>query len=571
MHPSPDAYFYALPAPGHRFATGSWTSTEEALFAQRIQEFRIKNWPLSSYWGIFSLFIPNRTGSQCQHHYRHSPHHPHYHETDAASVTLAISQSILLHHRHQINEIWNSDLSREIEKRVSLWLSATVPVPVPVPVPMPSSMATTERLVPPVLHTHSEKNLLRPDFPPPPIPAATAMENIDPTTVGAPLPISSHAKRKKKKKETISDEPKKMKKGTAGLPLGPLSVPHHHNTNTTPNTLRRPLGDTDSDDEFVQNTNAPVRKKARLPPSSLLVPPPPPPPMTTSMSMSKGVKKHKKRALVRSISSSKVFTIKMNDSSTSGDQARHDAGQQHAHITTIRLDKDRASWPGWNPRAVKSYDPVLDFRQNTTATSSSVITTPCILSFDFSSLTTPHHPNDKFTGVIINAPLSDDPRTGVTCLQLASMSLRDCLAPDAIVCVWASKGLVGQAVGCLSQGWGCKYVENLTWVHVDANHQVLVAPTSSSLFSSSHSTLVMGRKGGGKDLELRHQRSPDVILEPVMDGGRFPDGVREMMELLLPPPAATKSAGRRRFLEVAFHGAEPGERDGWVKLVLQSS
>jgi hypothetical protein len=102
----------------------------------------------------------------------------------------------------------------------------------------------------------------------------------------------------------------------------------------------------------------------------------------------------------------------------------------------------------------------------------------------------------------------------------------------------------------------------------------------------------MGRRGGG-ELELRHQRSPDVIVEPVLGGGRFPDSVREMMETLLPESkhgkqekkgggggngktqqpsqqeGKEKRGGGPRFLEISFHGAEPGLRSGWVKLIQQ--
>ena len=225
-----------------------------------------------------------------------------------------------------------------------------------------------------------------------------------------------------------------------------------------------------------------------------------------------------------------------------------------------------------------------------TAIAGSVIETANVLSFPFYSL----H-SHSFIGVIINAPLSDDPTTGITPTQLATLPLPDCLASDAIVGVWAQKQFVGPVVQCMSSAWGCKYVENLTWVHLSPGGDV--ARGEAPFTRASHSTLVMGRRSsssrGGGELELRHQRSADVIVEAVRGGGRFPDAAREMLETLLPVRKkgkkgeeggvdAEKGGGGEedndgttttvvstasRFLEVALHGAEVGVRPGWVKVV----
>lgn len=255
-----------------------------------------------------------------------------------------------------------------------------------------------------------------------------------------------------------------------------------------------------------------------------------------------------------------------------------------ARLTIMRLDK-AVKLPGW-ARHVQPYTPLLqsstspDKDTNSTKdtnynpSNGQIVNTRSILSFNFAALG-----RGNFLGVIVNAPLSEDPNSGVTASQLACMSLPECLAADAIVCMWASKQNVGEAVGCMAKVWGCKYVENLTWVHLAPGGDVARAPAPFT--RSSHSTLLMGRRGGG-DLELRHQRNPDVIVQPALGGGRFPDVVREMLETLLPEgklggrggggDGNGKSGGERvpgvpRFLEVAFHGAEPGVRPGWVKLV----
>ena len=258
-------------------------------------------------------------------------------------------------------------------------------------------------------------------------------------------------------------------------------------------------------------------------------------------------------------------------------------------MNIIRLDREK-NLPGWVAREVKPYcPPLIDNLLNKTDDASAsiaekgskILFTKDILAFDFASLG-----SETITGVIINAPLSEHPHHGITINQLTTLGLADCLASDAIVCIWATKEYIGQAATCMTKAWGCKYVENLTWVHIAPNGDVAKGP--STLTRTSHSTLLMGRRGGG-ELELRHQRSPDVIVEPVRGGGKFPDTVREMMETLLPESKHAKQGktlggkatqqqqqekekkggvkSGARFLEISFHGAEPGVRPGWVKLV----
>ncbi len=357
------------------------------------------------------------------------------------------------------------------------------------------------------------------------------------------------------------------------------------NKNTSITAARR--GDSSSsEDEFVAGT---LRKVQTI------VQPPPTVPSTTSTTTGGGTS---------NLNSGKAAALKgkrraprrrpaLLADGTAAVAIQHEFDDDEMdRMTIIRLDKEK-NLPGWVAREVTPYLPPknslgdpLGAAATTAVEGSKIIPTKDILTFDFASLG-----SGTITGVVINAPLSDDPQTGVTISQLTTLPLTDCLATDAIVCLWATKQHVGQAVNCMAKAWGCKYVENLTWVHIAPNGDVAKGP--STLTRTSHSTLLMGRRGGG-ELELRHQRSPDVIVEPVRGGGKFPDSVREMMETLLPeakhggkqqkkgsktqppPPPPENSLkkeegikNKARFLEISFHGAEPGVRSGWVKLVQQ--
>ncbi|KAG2431763.1 hypothetical protein HXX76_009259 [Chlamydomonas incerta] len=131
------------------------------------------------------------------------------------------------------------------------------------------------------------------------------------------------------------------------------------------------------------------------------------------------------------------------------------------------------------------------------------------------------------------------------------------LCPKGFIMVWAHKGLL-QAVCRALAGWGYVYVENLTWVHMSPANAIAGLPGRH--FRRSHSTLLMFRREGeGRDIELRHQRNPDVVFDCVRclpEGGGWdaPAEVLTAVETLLP-------AAKGAFLELwAQRGVR---RPGW--------
>ncbi|KXZ44950.1 hypothetical protein GPECTOR_60g727 [Gonium pectorale] len=131
------------------------------------------------------------------------------------------------------------------------------------------------------------------------------------------------------------------------------------------------------------------------------------------------------------------------------------------------------------------------------------------------------------------------------------------LVPRGFVLVWAHKGLLAAVCRQLA-AWGYVYVENLTWVHITPANAIAALPGRH--FRRSHSTMLMFRKDGeGRDIELRHQRNPDVIFDCIRtreDGGgwELPNEVWGTVETLLP-------TGKGAFLELwAPRGAR---RPGW--------
>lgn len=92
----------------------------------------------------------------------------------------------------------------------------------------------------------------------------------------------------------------------------------------------------------------------------------------------------------------------------------------------------------------------------------------------------------------------------------------------------------------------------------------------SPYFSSTKEILLMFKKGEG--FELRHQRSPDVIIDFAIPKEQWihdeytepkPPGVYDMIETLLPKAAYDESIGRGRFLELWAKKNAP-RREGWI-------
>ncbi|KAI8967372.1 hypothetical protein BDF20DRAFT_829612 [Mycotypha africana] len=138
-----------------------------------------------------------------------------------------------------------------------------------------------------------------------------------------------------------------------------------------------------------------------------------------------------------------------------------------------------------------------------------------------------------------------------------------------MVFVWVHKMIQADVVRTMYT-LDCKYVENLVWFKKSVNNVHLDEP--SPYFSSTKEILLMFKKVSGDGFELRHQRSPDVIIDfqrPVTEWiddeytEPKPPGVYEMIETLLPKAAFDEKIGRGRFLEL-WGKKNSLRREGWI-------
>jgi len=133
------------------------------------------------------------------------------------------------------------------------------------------------------------------------------------------------------------------------------------------------------------------------------------------------------------------------------------------------------------------------------------------------------------------------------------------LCPEGFVFIWVQKTDIMAVMQAMYEE-GFQYVENLTWVQLGLGNDVVQAP--SDFLRRSHATLYFFRHPTrGRDIELRHQRSPDVVFDGVLgcEGRRdLPGESYAAIETLLP-------GGAGQFLELWAPRNSP--RPGWTRVL----
>ncbi|RKP14700.1 hypothetical protein BJ684DRAFT_6031, partial [Piptocephalis cylindrospora] len=149
--------------------------------------------------------------------------------------------------------------------------------------------------------------------------------------------------------------------------------------------------------------------------------------------------------------------------------------------------------------------------------------------------------------------------------DFSRLPLEPQIVPGGFLFVWTPKALIARMLK-VTTAWGLRYVENICWVKLDAAHHTIHGGLSTTIGESKMTLLILRKEG---DLELRHQRSPDVVFDFVVP--RLPGQVRDekpsflykVIETLLPGAKWTEGAeAGQGFLELwAMH---PRGRPGWT-------
>lgn len=161
----------------------------------------------------------------------------------------------------------------------------------------------------------------------------------------------------------------------------------------------------------------------------------------------------------------------------------------------------------------------------------------------------------KFLGVMIN-PMWASHRTADAFFRLKALPIPS-LCPDGFVFVWLPKIFL-QSVWKILKSWGFVYVENLTWIQLQPNSKVIRNQDPANvILPSSHITLYIFRRGG-KNIEIKHQRSSDVVFDfHSPDRFRVPREAYNAIETMLPTAYG-------KLLEI--WSAADARRAGWMHL-----
>ncbi|KAL4428095.1 hypothetical protein ABPG75_002184 [Micractinium tetrahymenae] len=556
---------YRLPVPGERLATGAFTDDESAAFERRLAEFRAQGWPLSC-WGLFSLALPNRVGYQCSQHY--AKHHG-----GAAGKAGKPSAAAVATCQRELAPAVAAAFAAPAAKRtaaaVDRWLAEAEAEQM-------AAGALHQPVQPPTLALKRQQQQQQQPHPfaamqprPPPQQPFAAQQLQEQHAV-APRPAVAGQKRQ---------QPPPVA-ATAAVVGAKKARPAAKAASHSKNQRIRASGDgSSSENEFVPGS----LKHTAMP----VLPAVLPAPQASKKASGKGRRGAGAAAATAAAAA-----------------APEGFGER---VEVLRLDTTKPSrWPGWQAsvvgiRRVAPYQPATGSatgaasqpgspaQQQQPAAGSAVVHTADLLSYDLDRL------GVGFLGVLLQLGDSLLPNgraalpaaahsagmeaaAGETAASqalswqrlAACLRLGDGALPCGLVCVWASKAAVAPAIRLLG-ALGCKYVENLTWVQLGPDNKPLARP--GPLFNSSHATLLVGRRGDEKKahLELRHQRTPDVVISPALRPGACPDAVYSMIETLLPDVgAAARSGGRLRLLELVFPpaaGLGPGGRPGWITVV----
>ncbi|KAL0488493.1 hypothetical protein AKO1_015534 [Acrasis kona] len=150
-----------------------------------------------------------------------------------------------------------------------------------------------------------------------------------------------------------------------------------------------------------------------------------------------------------------------------------------------------------------------------------------ILSADMSNL-------GKFSAVLI-----DPPWHKVCPRVISQFPIRSVIEKEVYLFIWVDKNYISQILNMIEGEWKFKYVENLCWVMEEPNHTHTM--NESTFMKRSHQTMLMFKKEPKKSknverMEIRHQRSPDVVFDFVSDSRtrEKPRKVYEYLETFLP-------------------------------------
>jgi hypothetical protein len=179
-------------------------------------------------------------------------------------------------------------------------------------------------------------------------------------------------------------------------------------------------------------------------------------------------------------------------------------------------------------------------------------TVPNILDFAVPSL-------GKFSAVLIDPPWHE-----ITPQDLLKLDMYGMTYKEAYLFIWVEKKYISDTLRLIEKNWNFRYVENMCWVMERANQEFTM--NESEFLATSHQTMLIFKKEPKKAkarMDIRHQRSPDVIFDFVDEQHprEKPRRVFGYLETLIP---------NGQFLELwGSHQNKQRKESRWVTIVQE--
>lgn len=136
------------------------------------------------------------------------------------------------------------------------------------------------------------------------------------------------------------------------------------------------------------------------------------------------------------------------------------------------------------------------------------------------------------------------------------------LVPEGFIFIWTPKHFIHSVCKRMTR-WGYVYVENLTWCYLSPNNSLLRLPLEHYVANSHLSLYIFRMADKGKDIELRHQRNPDVVFDCVASTDERGQIANPRESLVAIQTLLPSSAGKL----IEFWAPKDVKRPGWTHVV----
>lgn len=562
----PDAYYYRFVDPNQYQTNGKFSNVEHKAFIHQLKLFDQLGYTGSS-WGMFSVGVPNKAGYQCCAYYKRLIL---LRKIKDPAFTIKGGKLVLVDKARRgkpapayLSDAWKDPKVLELAKQVDLWVSQFHHVSLKGPLKLDDF--TNSSVLSPSLNCSNVESSFKVEW-------IDHREDLSLLSSSASPEYKTSTFKPNNKVLLPVDQGPTPSRDSAHLTfqtqnLGSSELPSHRTTlelnPPDPTTLKALEAETLDSFHFDPHHHCEVVSNRSS--DDFLSPKPQVSPSPGRLLRSAAVTKGFKSLAARNRAPTKI---------------------QPVHKKTLQTDLS-FFWKGVKPPPIRAPEPEivkipeivpptwahlirpLSYLSSGEALNN-VVRVEDILSLKVHDLRRLLHPGvDFLEGILIDPPW---PQVGLASFISSFNGLLGelcSLVRCGLVFVWVPKDLQFKIFKLLTS-LGLRYVENLVWCEVTLENQL--ATFGSQFLRQSKCILLIFKKG--EEVEIRHQRSADVVFDFVKPESSWstrnqtcpkPVAVYEMIEILLPKANLADLSEPRRLLELWYQDTEWSvPRPNWI-------